>query len=80
LGLLGVKIAKLKSKDYIENSAQIQGANYSLNEGLNYKTFKTSRAKMKITIKHKNGVVSKHCSSPSTVQPPAATIIPAING
>jgi len=31
------------------------GANYSLNEGLNYKTFKTSRAKMKTTIKHKNG-------------------------
>jgi hypothetical protein len=52
---LRVKIAKLKSKDYIENGAQMQGANYSLNEGLNYKTFKTSRAKMKTTIKHKNG-------------------------
>jgi len=33
----------------------MQGANYSLNEGLNYKTFKTSRAKMKTTIKNKNG-------------------------
>jgi hypothetical protein len=77
---LGVKIAKLKSKDYIENGAQMQGGNYSLNEGFNYKTFKTSRAKMKITIKHKNGAVSRHCSSSSTVQPPAATITPAING
>jgi hypothetical protein len=77
---LGIKIAKLKSKDDIENVAQMQGANYSLNEGLNYKTFKTSRAKMKITIKHKNGAVSRHCSSPSTVQPPTATITPAVNG
>jgi hypothetical protein len=33
----------------------MQGANYSLNEGLNYKIVKTSRAKMKTTIKHKNG-------------------------
>jgi hypothetical protein len=41
----GVKIAKLKSKDYIENDAQMQGANYSLNQGLNYKTFKTARVK-----------------------------------
>jgi hypothetical protein len=52
---LSVKIAKLKLKDYIENGEQMQGANYSLNEGLNYKTFKTSRAKMKTTLKHKNG-------------------------
>jgi hypothetical protein len=41
----GVKITKLKSKDYIENGAQMQGANYSLNQGLNYKTFKTARVK-----------------------------------
>jgi hypothetical protein len=41
----GVKIAKLKSKDYIENGAQMQGANYSLNQGLNYKTFETARVK-----------------------------------
>jgi hypothetical protein len=37
---LGVKIAKLKSKDYIENGAQMQGANYSLNEGLITKLLK----------------------------------------
>jgi hypothetical protein len=76
----GVKIAKIKSKDYIENGAQIQGGIYSLNQGLNYKTFKTSRAKMKITIKHKKGAISRHYSSSSTVQPPTATITPTING
>ena len=31
---------KLRSKDYIENGAQMQGANYSLNQGLNYKALK----------------------------------------
>jgi hypothetical protein len=49
---LRVKIAKLKSKDYIENGAQIQGANYSLNEGLSCKRFKHLRAKMQMDISH----------------------------
>jgi hypothetical protein len=46
---LGVQIAKLKSKDYIEKGTQMQGANYSLNQGFNYKNFKTA------WIKKKNG-------------------------
>jgi hypothetical protein len=41
----GVKIIKLKSKDYIENGAQMHGANYSLNQRLNYKAFETARVK-----------------------------------
>ena len=46
---MGVQIAKLKSKDYIEKGAKMQGANYSLNQGFNYKTFKVA------WIKTKNG-------------------------
>ena len=46
--MFGVQIANLKSKDYIEKGTQMQGANYSLNQGLNYKLFETSRVKVKI--------------------------------
>jgi hypothetical protein len=53
---LGVQIAKLKSKVYIEKGAQMQGANYSLNQGFNYKTFKTAWIKTK---KWPNDVVLK---------------------
>ena len=39
---------KLKSKDSIENGVQMQGGNYSLNQGPNYKTVETSRVKVKM--------------------------------
>ena len=39
---------KLESKDYIKNGVQMQGGNYSLNQGLNYKIVETSRVKVKM--------------------------------
>jgi hypothetical protein len=75
----GVKIKKFKSKDYVENGAQMQGANYSLNQGLNYKTFKTSRAKTQKIIKHQSGAVCGYVVH-LLQRTSTATITPAING
>jgi len=55
LGLIEGPNCKIKIQGLHWKWRTNAGANYSLNEGLNYKTFKTSRAKMKTTIKHKNG-------------------------
>jgi hypothetical protein len=55
LGLIEGPNCKIKIQGLHWKWGTNAGANYSLNEGLNYKTFKTSRAKIKTTIKHKNG-------------------------
>jgi len=76
---LEAKLQHIKVEGLACKKRRNTGVQLQFNQGLNYKTFKTSRAKIKITIKHKNGAVSRHCSSSSTIQPPTTTITPAIN-